>query len=358
MSSLKICILKVCFICLLSLCVCDWTRCADEGQHCNVSAAHLVRFGTGESWVQMVVDSPGVSCSTKEFGSDPGVNQRKGCEVDSKIAEHEPLPIDVVSQRELLIPSSLRCKFVSKKTALMGILLPASKFTRRKLIRDTYLREKPSDIDVFFVCCHPKRGDEHALMLEIQEKRDIVVMDCVENVMSGKTYDWFAYAYKNLCPYKFVMKCDDDTFVHLPNLRRDLAKQHTNNVYYGRPCTKDYQPMCGALYGMSWNLVEFVATNEVVATMKNGQEDFVTFEWMNLYGRATSVAKSLEEFHDHPRESWTGWSKPFSSLTIAVHQCKLDVRLLEAYECFFGGSVKQNDCLKQLRNEEIEHVVA
>jgi hypothetical protein len=316
-----------------------WKDCAEEGEFCNISDVRMVRFGGYREWVELRVSSPGIKCNINSFGSDPFVNKAKTCQVSDTVEHLAPIRITSNFGYISTIDRNFRCKYTTKKNALIGILMPASKFERRKLIRETYLRHKPADIDVFFVCCLPRSSvNERAFLLEIEEYNDIIVMNCEENLNNGKTYDWFKYVYSTFCPYKFVMKCDDDTFVHLPKLRNDLVKQHNNNVYYGRRCTPDYPPMCGALYGLSWNLIEFIATNDTIYKKKDGQEDYATYQWMMFYGRAIFISKALDEFHDHPWATWTGWNRPYSLASIAIHQCKEDERLRDAFMYFFHES--------------------
>jgi hypothetical protein len=57
-----------------------WTRCADEGDRCEVSGGRIqVRFGTRGRYVYRDAYG-GLNCDIKTFGSDPYPGQRKQCE--------------------------------------------------------------------------------------------------------------------------------------------------------------------------------------------------------------------------------------------------------------------------------------
>ena len=302
---------------------------------CTLVEVATVRFGAGNSWTELVVARANFTCDGGTFGSDPAPGVVKSCEFSDAAVPHVAQNVTVRTRPG---HDKASCTNVAqKKTALMGILTMASTFRRRALIRNTYLRQKPDDFDVYFVVCTPQLVHEYALAREAAEHSDVVVMPCKENMNEGKTHTWFAYAWRNFCPYKFALKVDDDTFVHLPRLRADLVRQLHHNIYYGRRCVDGYAPMCGMLYGLSWNLVHFVATNASVRAHVNGSEDYVTYEWMQLYGAAVRfVDKSALEFNDHPSETWTGHAKPFSKHTMVVHQCKKEPLMISAYEHFFG----------------------
>jgi hypothetical protein len=57
-----------------------WTRCADEGDRCEVSGGRIqVRFGTRGRYVYRDVYGP-LYCDVNTFGSDPYPNEKKQCE--------------------------------------------------------------------------------------------------------------------------------------------------------------------------------------------------------------------------------------------------------------------------------------
>ena len=91
--------------------------------------------------------------------------------------------------------------------------------------------------------------------------------------------------------------------------------------------------MVGMLYGMSWDLVEYIATSTVVASMKTGGEDQMAQLW--LEGQSAKLFNQGTRFYDHP---WSNqeWRLDYHPDTIAIHQCKEDARIIDATRHFMG----------------------
>lgn len=74
----------------------------------------------------------------------------------------------------------------------------------------------------------------------------------------GKTYEYFSTVYQRyktdtVPPYRFVMKTDDDVFLHLGNMEARLAAMPYNEgVYFGRhvPATGIFLPLISMLYSL------------------------------------------------------------------------------------------------------------
>jgi hypothetical protein len=132
----------------------------------------------------------------------------------------------------------------------------------------------------------------------------------------------------------FVLKSDDDSFVMLAELEARLRVElhsttanataywamQTNNTSYNdikeNVTPRDVQDpliywgylvksrfMGGEIYGMSWPLVTFVATNDRVRRHVNGAEDKVTARWMNMHPQARDIRWTSERcwIYNHPR---------------------------------------------------------
>lgn len=54
-----------------------WSKCANEGQYCQVSGTREVQYGAGDKWVSKTVTN-GIACSNQGF-SDPAPNAVKAC---------------------------------------------------------------------------------------------------------------------------------------------------------------------------------------------------------------------------------------------------------------------------------------
>jgi hypothetical protein len=220
-----------------------------------------------------------------------------------------------------------------EKVAAVGIMSVPHKISRRELIRSTYLKLKPTDIDVFFVMCKPDQDMEEFIKKESEIRQDIVIMNCTENMNEGKTFTWFSYAHNHFkSRYSFVFKGDDDAYLNLENLHKDLIKTPKENVYYGRLCEGGVF-MAGMLYGFTKDVVQFIATDPFVKENIVGGEDQLSAHWVQHKGNVQYIEKS-EEMYDHYR-SGAFWQKPFHRNTIAIHQCKAEVDFYECFEYFY-----------------------
>jgi hypothetical protein len=210
---------------------------------------------------------------------------------------------------------------VKQKLAIIGILTTPQKFQQRSVIRGTYLRHKPDEIDVKFVMCTPPKQDEDSIRKEAAITDDIIIMDCEENMDNGKSMDWFTFASK--FKHKFIFKGDDDVVIHLPKFAEDL-KNYDGSVYYGRRCNYGNYFMAGFLYGFSHDLVDIIATNETIRGFRVGFEDRIAKTWVDEIEKQgikiTQVSKD-KEFIDHLK-SGMGWMADVTEKTTAVHQCK------------------------------------
>lgn len=111
----------------------------------------------------------------------------------------------------------------TKKLALVGVLTTAAKFNRRSLIRTTYKNLLPSNLDFYFVIGQPSDEESRNLLeLESRAHNDIIILPVTENMDEGKTFAYFTTIYQTGNEYAYVVKTDDDVFVHLPNLARRL----------------------------------------------------------------------------------------------------------------------------------------
>ncbi|KAG8706979.1 hypothetical protein FRC11_007788 [Ceratobasidium sp. 423] len=210
-------------------------------------------------------------------------------------------------------------------------------FQRRQLIRSTWASHPRSrggadgktDLEgtsrtvVRFITGTPSPSVERKLRLENELYGDIVVLPIRENMNEGKTHAYFSWAYERALvppprtgsevnstdmtrfprhdpsPHTlsdwvepdFVVKADDDSFIMLAELearlRVELYKARTEApaldplVYWGY-LIKDYF-MGGELYALSWPLVSFAATSEVVKTMAIGYEDQQVAKWIGTH---------------------------------------------------------------------------
>jgi hypothetical protein len=125
--------------------------------------------------------------------------------------------------------SRVPCSRTTKKI-FIGVLTTIDRFHRRALIRATYLSAKPSSIDVYFVLCRKplmeQGGWKTLVRLEQEQYKDILLLDCHENMNNGKTLNYLRtvsnlYQKKD---YIYYAKTDDDTFINLSSLEKKLIR--------------------------------------------------------------------------------------------------------------------------------------
>ncbi|KAJ3199984.1 hypothetical protein HK099_002863 [Clydaea vesicula] len=222
-----------------------------------------------------------------------------------------------------------------EKITLFGIFSTPSKFHRRNLIRSTYLQlVDDTNIDYKFVVGRPNNREElELLQFENKKFNDLMILDIEENMNDGKTFHYFQTVYYKFKQnkYKFVMKVDDDTFLHLPNFEKKFSTLPTTGLYFGRywGSVKHRNGfMTGMGYALSWDLVEHIA-EEVPLAGKSiiGQEDGLVPSWIGE--KAVNTISEDLEYYDSPKSN-EDWAKNYTDGTLLIHRLKRDDWFLNA----------------------------
>ncbi|KAF9535452.1 hypothetical protein CPB83DRAFT_13074 [Crepidotus variabilis] len=92
----------------------------------------------------------------------------------------------------------------------------------------------------------------------------------------------------------------------LSSSSRTLSLQNQFNdplIYWGYLIYNRHSFMAGELYAVSWSLVDWIAQDATVKTMKKGPEDQQTARWMKIHPRASEVRWVSEKcwIYNHPR---------------------------------------------------------
>jgi len=223
-------------------------------------------------------------------------------------------------------PSSQHREF----SLLIGILTRADLHNHRHFLRLLYgVQSSPiADIDVKFVFCNLTKEEQRVLVaLEILRFNDIIILNCVENMNSGKTYTYFSSLPTILSRrYDYVMKADDDTFIRLEPLSASLTRLNRSDLYYGFvvPCPSknpfvDY--MSGMGYVLSWDLVEWIAASEIPVKDMVGPEDKMVGKWLAMGGKAKNRYSEKPAMYDYPATNGR-CSHELIPETVAVHRIK------------------------------------
>ncbi|XP_071736038.1 beta-1,3-galactosyltransferase pvg3-like [Rutidosis leptorrhynchoides] len=213
---------------------------------------------------------------------------------------------------------------------LIGILTRADNYDRRHFLRLIYgIQSSPlAQIDIKFVFCNLTKPEQRVLIsLEILRFNDIIILNCPENMNSGKTYTYFSSLPSILSqPYDYVMKADDDVFLQLSPLASSLHPLPRSDMYYGFvvPCQsmnpfKEY--MSGMGYILSWDLVEWIAKSVIPKNDTFGPEDKLVGRWLNSSHKARNRFSNKPAMYDYPRTNGR-CSHELIPDTIAVHRLK------------------------------------
>ncbi|CAG8513857.1 25475_t:CDS:2 [Dentiscutata erythropus] len=148
-----------------------------------------------------------------------------------------------------------------------------------------YLGVKKSPVSIRFISGLPR--DEYKDKLEEESKMygDIVILNITENIDEGKTFEYFKWFAKNRKD-NYMVKLDDDAFLHLIHYYRDIQDIPRERVYYGNAVIDQlgqpgtYAYMGGGGYTLSRDLVvDIVGSNWANSNFK-GHEDWLVGEWV------------------------------------------------------------------------------
>ncbi|CAD6337360.1 unnamed protein product [Miscanthus lutarioriparius] len=240
-------------------------------------------------------------------------------------------------------------------SVLVGVHTMPGKHSRRHLIRMAYALQQQTTpalraaarVDVRFVLCSRPMPPEHRafVALEARAYGDVLVLDCAENAEDGKTYTYFASLPAMLGsgsgsgggggrPYDYVMKVDDDTFLRLDALVETLRSAPREDMYCGVGLPfhdREFPPfMLGMGYLLSWDLVEWIATSDMVRREAKGVEDLTTGKWLNMGHKAKNRVNIFPRMYDYKSAK----AEDFLENTIGVHQLKQDIRWAHTLEHF------------------------
>lgn len=212
----------------------------------------------------------------------------------------------------------------------IGILTLPDKYDRRHFLRMVYgIQSSPmARIDVKYVFCNLTKPEQRVLVaLEILRFDDIIILDCAENMNSGKTYTYFSSLPLILRRrYDYVMKADDDVFIRLSPLALSLQALPRSDLYYGFviPCASSnpfVEYMSGMGFVLSWDLVEWIAKSDIPVKDRYGPEDKLVGKWLNLGNKAKNRFSDKPAMYDYPGTNGR-CSHELIPDTVAVHRLK------------------------------------
>ena len=228
----------------------------------------------------------------------------------------------------------------SPHTVLIGLFTLPKKYERRMLVRTLYGQMSSPLARLYFVFCEPTDSIvKKVITAEKKLFKDIIILKCKENMDEGKTYSFFSSLpslFKD-SKFDFVMKTDDDVFLHIPNLVSKLSNLGSKGTYFGRIVNNYF--MAGMGYVLSWDLVEWIANSDYANSHKIGQEDAVLASWLYNSGLLKHKVSDDNSFYDDP-DSNQGWSKPYIPETILIHRLKDTDAFIKANVYFMESYLK------------------
>lgn len=270
---------------------------------------------------------------------------------------------------------------------LIGIFSSVDNIRRRQALRKIYtdiiaLRTNfhlDDVIDVRFILGQATDGSmDAALATEINRHKDILILDMPENMNKGKTYQFFKRVGRSNSPgdahgnasinrhdlgqglpsrasvvYDFVMKLDEDSYAHLPNMMHALRPLKTiPEVYFGRICNKDGMPtlirgwpyMCGLGYILSWDLVDWLSNVEAIEMTQDQPtqfEDANTGYWLYANHKNANLIDQADKIFDIPNDGvvhGTRQNLPKSD-SLILHELKNDTSLERVSQWYYSQLV-------------------
>lgn len=216
-------------------------------------------------------------------------------------------------------------------SVLVGVLTRPEKYAARHLLRLVYGTQPAAplaQVDVRFVLCRLATEEQRLLVaLEILRFGDVIVLNCTENMNSGKTHTFFS-SLPGILPrrYDYVMKADDDAFIRVAPLAAALRPLSRHDLYfgYGIPCAGE-DPYAGYMSGMgyalSWDLVEWIAASEIPVAELRGPEDKLVGRWLDRGKKAAHRHTAKRGMYDYPGVNGR-CSHELVPETVAVHRLK------------------------------------
>lgn len=163
----------------------------------------------------------------------------------------------------------------------VGVFSVDAAFERRQLIRTTYVAHtkaidpatgRPApNVQVKFILGRPEKRYARRVALEMELYDDLVVLDLKENMNRGKTHAYFKWAHDNATVpinYRlrgdgtpeevgvgfkkadYVVKADDDSFIRLNELERNLRITPREKTYWGCKLSCPFVP-CSSVANLS-----------------------------------------------------------------------------------------------------------
>ncbi|KAI8985092.1 hypothetical protein BDB01DRAFT_850152 [Pilobolus umbonatus] len=241
-----------------------------------------------------------------------------------------------IGRPNLGTPVSWECSALSPSPynstkIFIGIFTTKDGHRRRSMIRDTYLQYTSDNIMYKFIVGNQLSPE---LEEEMNTYNDILPLEVPENMNNGKTYAYFKLMAQIFDENQvdFVLKADDDAYLRLDRLEYDLGRTSRNMSYWGFLVGDTF--MGGTCYGLSYDLMKWVASSPIPEVYKRGREDSQVqkwFVWSNINNNIKYEMRNCR-IQDHI-DSGTCYAKEIDvDNTMIVHYLKKDEHFYITHE--------------------------
>ncbi|CAL9086173.1 unnamed protein product, partial [Musa textilis] len=283
-----------------------------EGYHVNVDGKHITSFPYRTGFV--LEDATGLS-----LNGDLDIESIYAASLPSTHPSFAP-------QRHLELSARWQAPpFTDEPVELfIGILSAGNHFAERMAVRKSWMsavRRSSNVVARFFVALHGRKEVNMELKKEAEFFGDIVIVPFMDN------YDLVVLKTVAICEYgvrtvsaKYIMKCDDDTFVRLDSVLKEVKKVpadkslYIGNInYYHKPLRsgkwavtyeewpeEDYPPYAnGPGYVVSADIAHFVISEFEKHTLRDFLRRSKNFSFMQLFKMEdVSMGMWIESFNN------------------------------------------------------------
>ncbi|KAM0854694.1 hypothetical protein ACQ4PT_050283 [Festuca glaucescens] len=241
-------------------------------------------------------------------------------EVESMVSGALPTAHPKIVQRNLELLAELKAPPPEEPVELfIGILSAGSHFTERMAVRRSWMsavRNSSNTMARFFVALNGKREVNEDLKKEADFFRDIIIVPFVDS------YDLVVLKTVAICKYaarvvsaKYIMKCDDDTFVRLDSVMAEVKKIPDDKSFYVGNMNYYHRPLREGKWAVSYEewpratyppyadgpgyIVSSDIANFVVSEMEQGRLNLFKMEDVSVgmwVGQVNGTAKAGVEY--------------------------------------------------------------
>ncbi len=214
----------------------------------------------------------------------------------------------------------------------IGIWTVADRFEIRNLIRTLNLKQQLNligdKVDFKFILGIPPQDEytpelKSQLTIENNTYGDLIMLNIIENMNNGKAYYYWKWvAEYSDTEYNYVVKTDDDAFVHFQNLALNLRPLPRKHLYYGLESPDHF--IYGELEVLSMDHAHMIASSPFNQTEWHGNEDRFLGYWLINHANSTliRIPENCLIFND-PRIKRRFCRRPWASPnSIVIHRIK------------------------------------